>query len=106
MRFAGMAHFIIAFLFMLGSRRMAAPGRWWRLLLLAGLGVALCALFHAARQWPLAQSLSVVLFYGYFLVHELIDESYFFTVHERLLQDRQEAGSRRAGGAFTLAAFT
>jgi hypothetical protein len=75
-RFLAIAHTIVATLFLLTSRRVrTSRGVAW-LAGLAAAGAALCLGFHA--MGGLGAALGVALFFGYFLVHEVRDELFFY----------------------------
>jgi hypothetical protein len=84
-RFLAIAHTIVATLFLVTSRRMQARGSWLWLLGLLAAGGALCWCFTlmGGRDAPLAG----VLFYGYFMAHELRDEVFFYKSNGDLPRD-------------------
>jgi hypothetical protein len=79
MRLFGISHFLVAILFMATARRMRSPDAWAWLVGLLGLGVALCLGFEGLRG--LDARLAGALFLGYFLVHEVRDETFFYVAN-------------------------
>jgi hypothetical protein len=78
-RFLAIAHTIVATLFLATSSRLRnARGRLW-MLGLGVLGVLACLAFSGAggEKAPLA----AVLFYTYFVAHEVRDEAFFYRVN-------------------------
>ncbi len=73
MRACGLAHFIIGWLFLFTSSRVRKPRAAMRLGWLTLLGVGLCFFVHYLGAS--ANPFVILLFYGYFLVHELRDQS-------------------------------
>ncbi|MGF1580666.1 MAG: hypothetical protein ACFCD0_14990 [Gemmataceae bacterium] len=73
MRACGLAHFIIGWLFLFTSSRVRNPRAAMRLgwLTLIGIGLCFFVYFLGASSNPFV----IILFYGYFLVHELRDQS-------------------------------
>jgi hypothetical protein len=74
-RFLAIAHTVVATAFLLTSRRMRAPAGWAWFAALTALGVALCFGFRALGG--MEALVPAVLFYAYFLAHELRDELFF-----------------------------
>ncbi len=73
MRACGLAHFWIGWLFLFTSPALRHRRSLLRLLALTGLGAALCFLCAA---WGASQNPFIFLFfYGFFLVHEIRDET-------------------------------
>jgi hypothetical protein len=77
-RIAGLAHFIIAGMFLATSPRLRTPGGWLWLTGLAAAAVVQCWMFAAAggRDNPLA----LILFYMYFMIHAFRDEAFFYRI--------------------------
>jgi hypothetical protein len=79
MRAFGLAHFAVGWLFLFTSPRLRGPRAVGGLLAAIGLGVGACWLFTAcgASRQPFA----LMLFYGYFLIHEIRDEAHLFRAY-------------------------
>jgi hypothetical protein len=79
MRACGLAHFWVGWLFLFTSPRLRSRPAFLRLLAVTGLGGGLCLL--AAWAGMTQSPLTFVLFYGYFLVHEVLDEATLFRAY-------------------------
>jgi hypothetical protein len=79
MRAVGLAHFWIGWLFLFTSPRLRTPRSFLRLLALTAVGAGLCLLcaWSGAARSPI----TFLLFYGYFLVHEVLDEARLFRAY-------------------------
>lgn len=77
-RVVGLAHFVIAGIFLATSPRLRAPGGWLWLVGLGAASVFQCWAFAAmgGRQNPLA----LILFYMYFIIHAFRDEAFFYRI--------------------------
>ncbi|MBI5864570.1 MAG: hypothetical protein HZB38_08690, partial [Planctomycetes bacterium] len=77
-RIMGIAHFVIAAIFLATSPRLRMAGGWLWLLGLSAAAVLLCWAFSAAggRQNPIA----LILFYMFFFIHAFRDEAYFYRI--------------------------
>ena len=91
-RFLAIAHTVVATAFLLTSRRMRAPRGWLWLAGLTVAGVLACLAFSAlgGMRAPVAG----LLFYGYFLAHEVRDELFFYRVNGDVPADSSEAALR------------
>jgi hypothetical protein len=78
-RVVGLAHFAVGWLFLITSPRVRSRAALARLGAATAVGVALCAFFAAygGTHHPLL----ALGFYGYFLFHELADETMFFQAY-------------------------
>jgi hypothetical protein len=78
-RFLAIAHTLVATSFLLTSRRMrSARGRaWFGALTVAGIGACFAYAALGGKHAPLAE----LLFYAYFLLHEIRDEIFFYKVN-------------------------
>jgi hypothetical protein len=76
MRYLALSHFLVALLFMTTSRAMKKPGSWTWFGALAAGGVGLCLAF--GEGGGLKGPLAAILFYGYFLIHEFRDQTFFY----------------------------
>jgi hypothetical protein len=79
MRACGLAHFWVGWLFLFTSPRLRNRRALGRLLAAGAAGAALCLL--AAWGDMTRSPLTFVLFYGYFLVHEVLDEASLFRAY-------------------------
>jgi hypothetical protein len=79
MRALGLAHFLVGWLFLATSPRLRSPAALGRLLGWVALGAALCV----ALAWcgGLRNPILLLLFYGYFLVHEVRDQAHLFQLY-------------------------
>ena len=75
-RYFAIAHILVGTSFLLSSRALGRPrGRWWFAgLVLAGIVASLAFQMGGGKEGHLATA----LFYGYFLVHEIRDEAFFY----------------------------
>lgn len=94
MRAVGLAHFWIGWLFLLTSPKIRSRRAVLQLFGWAALGAGLCVLCHLAGA--ARSSVLFVLFYGYFLLHEVLDEARLFRAY----------GDWPAGSAAMLSALT
>jgi hypothetical protein len=78
-RFLAIAHTIVATSFLLTSKRMRSTrGRsWFAAMTVAGVGACLLYAALGGKHAPLAE----LLFYAYFLLHEIRDEIFFYKVN-------------------------
>ncbi|MCI0460383.1 MAG: hypothetical protein L0Z62_25805 [Gemmataceae bacterium] len=86
MRALGLAHFCVGWLFLFTSPRLRSPRALGRLALLTLAGVGLCLAF--AHWGGMRNPVVLLLFYGYFLAHEIRDEATLY----------QSYGDAPAGG--------
>jgi hypothetical protein len=75
MRYLGIAHFLIAFLYMASSRAFRSAASLARFAALIGVSVLLC--FGYAGLSAAAPTLAIVLFIAYFIVHDMRDQFFF-----------------------------
>jgi hypothetical protein len=80
MRAFGLAHFVVGWMFLFSSPRLRSPAAVSRLGLLTLLGAGLCLLFAAGGA--LRNPFLLLLFYGYFLVHEIRDEAELYRAYD------------------------
>lgn len=80
-RACGLAHFLIGWLFLFTSPRLRNMRAVGRLVAGTALGVLLCLLF--AQFGGIRNPLLYIVFYGYFLLHEIRDEAQLFRAYER-----------------------
>jgi hypothetical protein len=76
MRACGLAHFWVGWLFLFSSARLRTGRSATRLLLVSLLGGGLCLL--SAWGGMTHSPFTFVLFYAYFLIHEILDEASLF----------------------------
>jgi hypothetical protein len=76
MRACGLAHFWVGWLFLFTSHRLRAGRSLARLLMVSLLGGSLCMVVAWADMTH--SPLTFALFYGYFLIHEILDEASLF----------------------------
>jgi hypothetical protein len=93
MRFVGLAHFLVAILFMTTSRAMARPSSWLWLAGLLALGYGLCRAFSAAGG--VSEAVPRALFFTYFLLHEFRDQAYFYEANGDLPAGPERARVKR-----------
>ena len=79
MRALGLAHFLIGWLFLCTSPRLRRPTALARCAGWTALGVILCVLL--ARCGGLRNPLLLLLFYTYFLIHEVRDQARLFLAY-------------------------
>src|SRR5262245_12212817 len=79
MRAFGLAHFCVGWLFLFTSPKVRSPRALARLAALTALGVGLCLAF--ARCGGMRNPLMLLLFYSYFLAHEVRDETALYQVY-------------------------
>jgi hypothetical protein len=79
MRALGIAHFCVGWLFLFTSPRLRSPRALGRLALLTLAGVGLCVAFAACDG--MHNPVVLLLFYGYFLAHEIRDETTLYQVY-------------------------
>lgn len=93
MRAFALGHFLIGWLFLLTTPRIRRPSNLLRLGLAAAAGVVVCLAFaaHGGTSNPLL----VMLFWGYFLVHEVRDESELFRSYGDAPEDGPEQATLR-----------
>jgi hypothetical protein len=82
MRVLGLAHFVVGWLFLFTSPKLRNVQALGRLSGLVILGVVLCLLF--ALGGAMRNPVLLLLFYGYFLIHEVRDEA---TLYQRYGDD-------------------
>ncbi len=93
MRMVGLAHFLVAILFMTTSRAMQRPTSWAWLAGLAVLGIALCRLF--ADAGGVKAAIPKALFFTYFLLHEFRDQAFFYEANGDLKSGPDAKQTRR-----------
>ena len=93
MRMVGLAHFLVAILFMTTSRAMKTPSSWLWLVGLLGLGYVLCRLFEEAGGVKAA--IPKALFFTYFLVHDFRDQAFFYEANGDLARGPDARQTRR-----------
>lgn len=93
MRMVGLAHFLVAILFMSTSRAMQRPASWGWLAGLLALGAGLCWMFDDAGGVKAA--IPKALFFTYFLVHEFRDQAFFYEANGDLPRGGDAARTRR-----------
>lgn len=77
-RIVGLAHFIIAAVFLVTAPKLRSPGGW---LWLTGLSIAavfFCWLFAYVGGGK--NSIALILFYMFFIIHAFRDEAYFYRI--------------------------
>src|SRR2546425_9064713 len=79
MRFLAQSHFIVAFLFLLSSRRMRTNVSRAYFAALFVFGLLLCWAFSSLGA--MKSPIGVVLFYGYFMIHDFRDQIFFYKVN-------------------------
>jgi hypothetical protein len=79
MRYLGIAHFLVALVYMASSRAFRSAASLARFAALTGLSVLLC-LGYAGLS-AAAPTLAIVLFVAYFIVHDLRDQFFFCAVN-------------------------
>jgi hypothetical protein len=79
MRALGLAHFLIGWLFLATSPRLRSPAAVTRLFGWTALGAGLCV--GLAWGGGLRNPFLLLLFYGYFLVHEVRDQAHLFRLY-------------------------
>jgi len=77
-RIAGLAHFIIAALFLVTSLRLRTASGWAWLVGLSGISVLQCWGFAALGGHK--NALALIAFYMYFVIHAFRDEAFFYRV--------------------------
>lgn len=93
MRMVGLAHFLVAILFLTTSRAMARPSSWAWLAGLLLLGYVLCELF--ADAGGIKALLPRALFFVYFLLHEFRDQAFFYEANGDLPSGPDRARVKR-----------
>jgi hypothetical protein len=93
MRLVGLAHFLVAILFMTTSRAMARPSSWAWLVGLLALGYVLCDLF--ADAGGVKALVPRGLFFVYFLLHEFRDQAFFYEANGDLRAAADRARVKR-----------
>ncbi len=78
-RVLGMAHFVVGWLYLFTSPRLRNRWAVSRLVVATCIGVVLCTGFFLLGG--IRQPLLAMAFYGYFLFHELSDETMFYQVY-------------------------
>lgn len=90
MRYLGISHFLVAFLFIFTSRKMRGFQPWTVFAALFFAGIVVCAGY--SRLLAFSPLLAGVVFFGYFLVHDFRDQVFFYFVNG----DARESGDSRA----------
>jgi hypothetical protein len=76
MRYLGVSHFLVAFLFLTTSKKMRAPGSWITFVAALAIGTALCLGYRRVQVWnPVVAS---ILFFAYFVIHDFRDQVFFY----------------------------
>src|SRR5262249_43322086 len=78
-RVLGMAHFAVGWLYLATSPKLRSRSAVARLVVATLIGVVLCLLF--AQFGGTRHPLLAMVFYGYFLFHELADETMFYQAY-------------------------
>lgn len=78
-RVLGMAHFAVGWLYLITSPRLRNRPALARLLVATLIGIVLCLFF--AQFGGTRHPLLAMVFYGYFLIHELGDETMFYQAY-------------------------
>ena len=76
MRYLGQSHFLIAFLFLMTSRKMRTPGSWAAFGAALAVGTVLCLGYARVKDWNPA--VATMLFFLYFVVHDFRDQVFFY----------------------------
>ncbi len=76
MRYLGISHFLIAFLFLMTSKKMRAPRSWLPFAGAIAIGTVLCLGFARVKMW--SPVLASILFFGYFVMHDFRDQVFFY----------------------------
>lgn len=77
-RIVGLAHFIIAAVFLFTSPKLRSPGGWVWLTGLSLAAVFCCWLFAFAGGKD--SSIALILFYMFFIIHAFRDEAFFYRI--------------------------
>lgn len=80
MRALGLAHFIVGWLFLFTSPRLHGRMALARLIALTALGAALCLAFALAGGGR--NPFVLIAFYGFFLIHEVRDETNWYRTYD------------------------
>ncbi len=88
MRALGLAHFCVGWLFLFTSPRLRNPRALGRLALLTLAGAGLCLAF--AHCGGMRNPVVLLLFYGYFLAHEVRDETTLYQTYGDAPGDGEE----------------
>lgn len=76
MRYLGVSHFLVAFLFLATSKKMRAPRSWLFFVGALAVGAVLCLGYHRVKLW--SPVVATVLFFAYFVVHDFRDQVFFY----------------------------
>jgi hypothetical protein len=76
MRYLGISHFLVAFLFLTTSKKMRAPRPWLAFAVALGIGTVLCLAYARVKVW--SPVVATMLFFGYFVVHDFRDQVFFY----------------------------
>lgn len=79
MRLTALSHFVVAILFMSTSRRMKQVRNWMWFFGSAAIGLLLCVGY--ARLGIINPLFATTLFFGYFLVHDFRDQTFFYVAN-------------------------
>jgi len=80
MRYLGISHFLVALFFTVTSKRMRTAAPWMGFVGLVGLAGVLCVGYGQLRL--VSPPLASILFIGYFMVHDLRDQVFFYFSNE------------------------
>lgn len=76
MRYLGVSHFLVAFLFLMTSKKMRAPRSWLAFAAAIAIGTILCLAYARVKVW--SPVIATILFFGYFVVHDFRDQVFFY----------------------------
>ncbi len=76
MRYLGISHFLVAFLFMSTSKKMRGLRPWAIFAGLLAAGIVICRGY--GRLLAFSPLLAGIVFFGYFLVHDFRDQVFFY----------------------------
>lgn len=89
MRYLGISHFLVAFLFLATSKKMRAPQSWVAFAGAMLIGTVLCLAYARVKLW--SPVVATILFFGYFVVHDFRDQVFFYFTNG----DAPAAGDRK-----------